>query len=192
MSVAESASRQRGPQCLPNSSISQSREAPPFADVCSHVCVRVGVRVAHRLRLCVCVCVCACLCRREPAGILPEHRVLSLPPLLVDVIDRMQARGLFDHDTRPDSCIINFYDAGCVWVPACGCLRVGARAWVPARGCASVGVCAARPDESEAHPMRSRALRSSLAASRPWQRLHTAAYRLPRLFPAVCNALAPL
>ena len=50
--------------------------------------------------------------RWEPAGILPEQRVESLPPLLHDVIDRCEGRGIFSADTRPDTCIVNFYEEG--------------------------------------------------------------------------------
>lgn len=48
----------------------------------------------------------------EPAGILPEQQVEALPPLLQDVISRCVARGVFEPKTRPDSCIINFYEVG--------------------------------------------------------------------------------
>ena len=50
--------------------------------------------------------------RWEPAGILPEQRVEALPPLLHDVVARMEDREIFDEQTRPDSCIVNFYDEG--------------------------------------------------------------------------------
>ena len=36
----------------------------------------------------------------------------ALPPLLQDVISRCVVRGIFEPKTRPDSCIINFYEVG--------------------------------------------------------------------------------
>ena len=74
----------------------------------------------------------------NPPGILPAERVCGLPPLLLDVVERMERRGIFGaarhptrvapasvlscspsafaaplfQGTRPDSAIINFYSEG--------------------------------------------------------------------------------
>ena len=48
----------------------------------------------------------------EPAGILPAQRVCALPPLLLDVVARLEARGVVAAADRPDSCIVNLYERG--------------------------------------------------------------------------------
>jgi hypothetical protein len=50
--------------------------------------------------------------RWEPAGIRPEQIVEPLPPLLLDVIARCEARRIFGESTRPDTAIINYYAEG--------------------------------------------------------------------------------
>lgn len=48
----------------------------------------------------------------NPPGIMPKEPVCGMPPFLHDIIDRMVQRGIFTAQTRPDSCIINFYSEG--------------------------------------------------------------------------------
>eukprot|EP00900_Chrysochromulina_parva_P008544 jgi/Chrpa1/17691/Chrysochromulina_OHIO_Genome00006143-RA len=48
----------------------------------------------------------------NPPGIMPKEPVCGMPPFLHDIIDRMVQRGIFTAQTRPDSCIINFYTEG--------------------------------------------------------------------------------
>ena len=48
----------------------------------------------------------------NPPGIMPNEKVAGLPLLLEQVVDRMARRGIFNTATRPDSCIINFYQEG--------------------------------------------------------------------------------
>ena len=48
----------------------------------------------------------------NPPGILPKEPVCGLPLFFNQVIDKMIARGIFTSETRPDTCIVNFYTEG--------------------------------------------------------------------------------
>ena len=48
----------------------------------------------------------------NPPGILPREAVCGMPKFFENIIDRMCERGIFNQQTRPDSCIINFYTEG--------------------------------------------------------------------------------
>jgi len=48
----------------------------------------------------------------NPPGILRNEAVCGMPPYLEECIDRMISRGIFTRETRPDTCIINYYSEG--------------------------------------------------------------------------------
>jgi len=48
----------------------------------------------------------------NPPGILKSEAVCGMPPYLEECIDRMINRGIFTRETRPDTCIINYYSEG--------------------------------------------------------------------------------
>lgn len=48
----------------------------------------------------------------NPPGILPREPVCGMPHFFEQIIDRMISRGIFNAQTRPDTCIVNFYSEG--------------------------------------------------------------------------------